>query len=213
LLITTPEEADNLLSTKVYDVSDLVVCRDKHDELWDDYDTLIDIIESAARPPSWDDVGGAGAINGASLGKAKVLVVSQTYEAHAEIADLLAQIREVAKKNPDGSLPRRDPPPPSQKKRPRQQPEKPGDDWGYSAARQSPAAPSSGSSSPPAKETKPGAIAPPPCCPGSPGVPPGPGGIMPPGGGGIVPPSGTAPGKPKPPKPDDDSSDPFEPAK
>ena len=43
LLITTPEEADNCLSTKVYDVSDLVVCRGEHDELWDDYDTLIDV--------------------------------------------------------------------------------------------------------------------------------------------------------------------------
>ena len=52
LLITTPEEADNLLSTKVYDVSDLVVCRGEHDELWDDYDTLIDAIHAALAPTS-----------------------------------------------------------------------------------------------------------------------------------------------------------------
>ena len=44
LLITTPEEAESQLTTKVLDVSDLVVCRDKDDELWDDYDTLIDVI-------------------------------------------------------------------------------------------------------------------------------------------------------------------------
>lgn len=112
LLITTQEEAEAQLFTKVYDVSDLVVCRDKHGVLWDDYDELVDTITSCVRPTTWDQVGGPGAICGASIGKAKVLVVSQTYEDHKEIVKLLADIREVAKKNPDAELPRREQPRP-----------------------------------------------------------------------------------------------------
>jgi hypothetical protein len=108
LLITTPEQAETLMTTKVLDVSDLVVCRDKDDELWDDYETLIDQISGALMPTSWDQVGGAGSITGASLGTAKVLIVTQTRDVHEEIAALLAAIREIAKKNPDEEPPLRD---------------------------------------------------------------------------------------------------------
>ena len=90
-MITTPEEAESRLTTKVLDVSDLVVCRDKDDELWDDYDTLIDVITSTIMPTTWDQVGGPGSITGASLGTAKVLIVSQTQDVHEEIATLLAE--------------------------------------------------------------------------------------------------------------------------
>ena len=107
LLITTPEQDGSMLSTKVYDVSDLVACRDEHDAPWDDYETLIDIINSTIQPTSWDEVGGPGSNKGASLGTAKVLVVSQTYRTHCQIAKLLAEIREIAKKNPNGGPPRR----------------------------------------------------------------------------------------------------------
>lgn len=105
LLITTPPEGENLLHTKIYDVADLVVCRDEHGVLWDDYDTLIDVISRTIKPTSWDFVGGPGSIAGASLGKAKVLVVAQTREVQEEVVALLADIREVAKNNPDATTP------------------------------------------------------------------------------------------------------------
>ena len=108
LLITTPEQAESRLTTKVYDVSDLVVCRDKDDNLWDDYDTLIDVILTSTNPTTWDQVGGPGSITGASLGTAKVLIVSQTQDVHEDITSLLAAIREIAKKNPDEDPPQRD---------------------------------------------------------------------------------------------------------
>jgi hypothetical protein len=215
LLITTPEEADNWICTKVYDVSDLVVCRGEHDELWDDYDTLVEIVESTTKPTSWDCVGGAGAATGASMGKAKVLIVSQTYAVQGEIADLLAQIRAVAKKNPDGQLPRRNKPAGSSEKKP---------SVGLSPKPQGYLMP--GSSEPPAKESKPGAAAPPAPArrgtPGAPGIPPGgmmPGGGMPPGmmppgmapPGGMWPP-GAIPGRPKSTPPDDERN-PFVPEK
>lgn len=118
LLITTPEESEKNLITKVIDVSDLVVCRDKHDELWDDYDTLIDAITSSVMPTTWDCVGGPGSVCGASLGKAKVLIIGQVYECHREVERLLNRIREIAKRNPDDDVPQRDPPT-SERQRPK----------------------------------------------------------------------------------------------
>jgi hypothetical protein len=110
LLITSPEEAENLLVTKVYDVADLVVCRDSKGELWDDYDSLIDVITSTAMPTTWDAVGGPASIAPANFGTAKALAISQTDKVHAEIAALLKDIREVAKRTPDAGPPRRDKP-------------------------------------------------------------------------------------------------------
>jgi hypothetical protein len=106
LMITTPEEADNLLTTKVYDVADLVVCRDEHGAVDDDYDSLIDIITSTVKPTTWDNVGGPGSIQGGTLGTAKVLVVTETREVHEGIVDLLAKIREIGKKTPNAGIPR-----------------------------------------------------------------------------------------------------------
>ncbi len=108
LLITTPEEAENRLTAKVLDVADLVVCRDSKGKLWDDYDSLIDLIKSTVAPTKWDNVGGPGSIAPANLGTAKALVISQTYLIHCEIADIMAKIRTIAKKTPDAGLPVRD---------------------------------------------------------------------------------------------------------
>jgi hypothetical protein len=118
LMITTPEEADMRLETKVYDVADLVVCRDDHDRLWEDYDALVEIITSTIKPTTWSETGGPGDIKGSSLGTAKVLVVSQTRYMHEEIAGLLKNIREIAKKTPNAGTPRRNRPvSPAPKKR------------------------------------------------------------------------------------------------
>jgi hypothetical protein len=107
LMITTPEEAGNDLITKVYDVADLVVCRDEHDAIADDYDSLIDLITATVKPTTWEGVGGPGSAAGKSLGTAKVLVVTQTRDVHDEITKLLAEIREVAKRTPNAGIPRR----------------------------------------------------------------------------------------------------------
>jgi hypothetical protein len=108
LLITTKEEAGTLLETKIYDVGDLVTCVDQKGQLWEDYETLSDVITSTVDPVSWEDVGGPGSVAGATFASAKVLVISQTREGHEEVADLLKQIRAVSKKNGQGEPPRRD---------------------------------------------------------------------------------------------------------
>ena len=108
LLVTTPEEAENRLTTKVLDVADLVVCRDSKGKLWNDYDSLIDAIKSTVMPTTWDDVGGPGSVAPADFGTAKALIVHQTQRVHGAIADMLADLRAVAKKTPDVGPPVRD---------------------------------------------------------------------------------------------------------
>ena len=107
LLITTTDVADFTLTTKSYDVADLVVYLDQHNVPSEDYEPLIDAIQSTVFPNNCDQNGRVGSIVGANFGTAKVLVVSQTYEVHGQIAELLKGIREIAKKNPDAGLPHR----------------------------------------------------------------------------------------------------------
>jgi hypothetical protein len=129
LFITTPEEVDDNLRTKLYDVADLVVCRDDHDNLWDDFDTLIDVLETAIKPNYWTCNGDNQTISPVSLGTAKFLAISERDESHEVIADLLESIREVGRKHPAAGLPRRNPTPPEpivvEKKPTAKQPETP----------------------------------------------------------------------------------------
>jgi hypothetical protein len=115
LLITTKERAQSyeFLVTRVYDVADLVACRDSKGQVWDDYETLIKTITQATDPNTWEQTSGKGTITGASLGAAKVLVVSQGWEIHEEISGLLKKIREAAGKRAveyPPEFPQRDPP-------------------------------------------------------------------------------------------------------
>jgi hypothetical protein len=107
LVITTPEQAESHLEAVVYDVADLVTCRDEKGDLWADYDELIEIITSTIKPTTWDSVGGPGSIGPGTYNVAKVLVVAQTAEVHNQIAVLLKKIRAVIKRNGGMSEPPR----------------------------------------------------------------------------------------------------------
>ncbi len=58
-----------------------------------DFDTLIDLITSTIAPDTWDEVGGAGAIEPFPTNLS--LVISQTQDVHEQIADLLDQLRRL----------------------------------------------------------------------------------------------------------------------
>ena len=105
LLITTPEEEQIALSTEVYDVADLVTCRDAQGDSWEDYDTLVNAIVATVACRSWDPVGGSAAIRGATFGSAKVLIVTQTYSGQTQVVGLLEKLRDVARKNGDEQQP------------------------------------------------------------------------------------------------------------
>jgi len=95
LMITTKAEAENILSTRVYPVADLVTPLD--DDLLiggrSEFRVLIELIDSAIKPESWDETGGPGVIK--EHPKSLSLVISQTYEVHREISTLLKSLRAV----------------------------------------------------------------------------------------------------------------------
>ena len=96
LLITTKEAAEQRLATVIYNVGDLVAARNDQGELVDDYDSLIDLINSTISPTCWDSVGGTGSITKYPIGNARMLVVTQTQEVHSEIAQLLMNLQKLA---------------------------------------------------------------------------------------------------------------------
>ncbi len=117
LLITTPERAAQMLSTRVYPIGDLAsiasgkpqpagtsayvnpayatpaygpcVVRDE---------SLENAIRTTVEPGSWTENGGPGTLATISLESQRVLVVRQTYAAHRQIATLLASLRKLIAK-------------------------------------------------------------------------------------------------------------------
>ncbi len=110
LLITTPEEAENRLETRMYPVGDLVRFQNTKGEQWADFDSLIDLITSTVKPQTWDEVGGPGSISSMTVQGEDVIVLSQIGEVHEEIEQLISRLRQVAAQSKDGELPVRDPP-------------------------------------------------------------------------------------------------------
>jgi hypothetical protein len=98
LRITTPEVAECLLKTTVYEVSDLVRALDGQGRVWADFDSLIDVITSGVEPAGWEDVGGPGMIHGISLRNGEALVVRQTFHVQRQVAELLDELRALANK-------------------------------------------------------------------------------------------------------------------
>jgi hypothetical protein len=97
LMITTPEERDQLLVARAYPIADLLG-RSQGTDLFGwprraaDLDSLQDLISTTLAPQSWDSVGGPASI--ASCPHIDVLVVAQTLEVHGQIAELLGQLRQ-----------------------------------------------------------------------------------------------------------------------
>jgi TolA-binding protein len=107
LLITTPDEAANKLTTMLYPVADLVVPPGEAPNPENaDFDSLIDLVTSTIQPTTWDAVGGPGCI--APFQNNLTLVVSQTEEVHEELAKVLTTLRSI-KTSTGGPFPVRRP--------------------------------------------------------------------------------------------------------
>ena len=100
LLITTPEHADSLLESIVYDVHDLVVCQDEKGRPALDFDSLIELITSTVGPTTWDEVGGAGSIAPFEGNGIAAIAVSQTWQTHEKVARVLADVRKASHAKP-----------------------------------------------------------------------------------------------------------------
>ena len=86
LKITSKEKADEILITRIYPVQDML---DKAGRRRITTGQLIDVFISTIQPDSWDERGAPGTITPL----AGFLVVSQKFDCHEEIVDLLASLR------------------------------------------------------------------------------------------------------------------------
>ena len=84
------ERASKMISTRTYNVADLVA-RDPTVPGGFDFKTVMQRIQKEVYPDSWVDTGGTGAIEEFPTNLS--LVVSQTQEAHQRIAKSLAKMR------------------------------------------------------------------------------------------------------------------------
>ncbi|HWB08715.1 MAG TPA: hypothetical protein VG826_05810 [Pirellulales bacterium] len=103
LLITSKTEAENKLTSKIYPVHDLVTLDsmfrprlEPGEKAGPDFQSLIELITSTVAPTTWDEVGGPGGIK--AFTPSRALAISQTEEAHENIASLLADLRRTRDK-------------------------------------------------------------------------------------------------------------------
>jgi hypothetical protein len=115
LLITTPEAAEGMLETRVYEVADLATARDEQLRPYNDFDQLIHVITSTVKPTTWDTVGGVGSIAGFEAAGIAVLAVSGTREQHEGVETLLADLRKAKRGGADAGQPIRERPRPASK--------------------------------------------------------------------------------------------------
>lgn len=104
LVITTPEETESELETKVFDVVDLIRVNGQAAPDEYDYDSIISLITTTIAPQSWDTVGGPGSIEAFRGG----VVVSQTPDVLELIRETLAIFRkakEIAEEHADKAPP------------------------------------------------------------------------------------------------------------
>jgi hypothetical protein len=82
--ITSKEKADEILTTNIYPVSDLI-------GVGRNWGPLMNTITNTIQPDSWDDNGGPGSVQPFAVGD--LLIISQKRDVHEEIAELFVKIR------------------------------------------------------------------------------------------------------------------------
>ena len=117
LSITTPQQAAQMLSTRVYPIGDLAIASATPlSGGTSGYETsgygphvvrdesLDNLIRTTVEPKSWNVSGGPGTLAVISLDSKRVIVVYQTYAVHRQITALLDSLRELAGK-PEAAKP------------------------------------------------------------------------------------------------------------
>ncbi|MCA9247246.1 MAG: hypothetical protein KDA42_09035 [Planctomycetales bacterium] len=89
MFITTPEETESHLETRVFPARDLFLKFDDAGNRTEDPERLVDLIITTIQPNTWDEVGGPGSVE-AFEGS---LVVSQTQDVLEQICPLLQTLR------------------------------------------------------------------------------------------------------------------------
>jgi hypothetical protein len=94
IIFTTPEVVETHLSTRIYNVRDLLAKSYSSDGSTNyDFDSLIELISGTISPNTWDAVGGPGSIQEFTNDFDVALVISQTHDVHSEIDELFRMLR------------------------------------------------------------------------------------------------------------------------
>ena len=93
LVVTTLAKAKDMLETRVYPVYELVVFQSPNGERFEDYQSLMNLIEQETSGPWMNTAGEGGAT--AELANAGAIVIRQTRMVHREIAGLLSALRKA----------------------------------------------------------------------------------------------------------------------
>lgn len=93
LRITTLEEANDWTSIRAYPVADLATSpfAEHYSPSEAEFDSLVQLVTSVAAPTTWSDVGGPATL--CHLSTAGAITCEQSREAHAEIEQLLGELR------------------------------------------------------------------------------------------------------------------------
>jgi len=94
LLITTRDEAEQIIATKVYPVR--VLALRPGDSGGEDYNSLVAAIVTTIAPTTWSGVGGPGSLQ--AVPYAGAIVVAQTQAVHEEVSALLKSLRDARTK-------------------------------------------------------------------------------------------------------------------
>ncbi len=108
LWITTPEEVETILTTRVYRVDDLVPVSERKANSVNEMEfqdrtplgKFANMITKTVRGQSWEDAGGPGTMEALELQGKAILVVTQSWPVHLEIAQLLEELRETLQGQP-----------------------------------------------------------------------------------------------------------------
>jgi serpin B len=93
LLITTTTAAADILGTRTYDVTDLVVETSAKYPGRPSYASLMDFIQLGTRYENWESLSGPGSMVELTLGSKRVLTIRQTSAVHSKISRILADVR------------------------------------------------------------------------------------------------------------------------
>lgn len=95
VMITTPEEAEECLASRVYDVRNLAPVYDFNGRLWRDTDSLTSMLTCMVEPGGWDPHGDRCVVP-FECRDTTVLIVRQSQRVQEKIAKLLDDLREIA---------------------------------------------------------------------------------------------------------------------
>ncbi len=104
VMITTPEEAEECLTSRVYNVRNLAPVYEFNGELWRDTDSLRSMLTSMVEPGSWDPHGDRCVV-AFECRDTTVLIVRQSQRVQEKIAKLLDDLKTTADKYGDDVFP------------------------------------------------------------------------------------------------------------